>query len=131
MKKRYLFLMIFTFSLIITGCNSIEEKKAAGIIKNYYQAVIDEDYDKAFEQLQLYDYDAKTGDGHFTKGTILSNEDAKAFYIRKVNVLKEKNYHITDFEIIEVEYEDGHSFWHHIKLTVEQDGQKFEWKIGR
>lgn len=26
----------------------------------------------------------------------------------------------------EVEYEDGHTFWHHIKLEVEKDGQTFE-----
>jgi hypothetical protein len=112
---------------MLTGCNFIEEQKAEGNIKDYYQAIIDEDYEKAFEQLQLYDYDAKTGDGDFTEGTTLSQEEAKTFYLKKINVLKEQNYKLKDFEIIEVEYEDGHSFWHHIKLEVEQNGQKFEW----
>lgn len=60
MKKPILIMLIFTFSLMLTGCNFIEEKKAEGIIKNYYQAIIDGDYEKAFEQLLLYDYDSKT-----------------------------------------------------------------------
>ena len=58
-------MLIFTLSFILTGCNFIEEQKAEGIIKDYYQAIIDEDYEKAFEQLQLYDYDTQTGDGTF------------------------------------------------------------------
>lgn len=56
---------------------------------------------KAFEQLQLYDYDAKTGDGHYTEGTTISHEEAKEFYLKKINVLKEQNYKLMGFEIIE------------------------------
>ncbi|WP_169086670.1 hypothetical protein [Paenibacillus sp. PL91] len=103
MKKPVLIILIFTLSFMLTGCNFIEEQKAEGIIKDYYQAIIDEDYEKAFEQLQLYDYDAETGDGHFTEGTTLSHEEAKAFYLKKINVLKEQNYKLKGFEIIEVE----------------------------
>ena len=127
MKKPTLIMLIFTFSLMLTGCNFIEEKKAEGIIKNYYQAIIDGDYEKAFEQLHLYDYDSKTEDSKLAEGTTLSDEEAKAFYLKKIDVLKEQNYKLKDFEIVDVEYEDGHSFWHHIKLEVEQNGQKFEW----
>ena len=127
MKKPTLIMLIFTFSLMLTGCNFIEEKKAEGIIKNYYQAVIDGDYEKAFEQLHLYDYDSKTENSKLAEGTTLSNEESKAFYLKKIDVLKEQNYKLKDFEIVDVEYEDGHSFWHHIKLEVEQNGQKFEW----
>lgn len=127
MKNPTLIMLIFTFSLMLTGCNFIEEKKAEGIIKNYYQAVIDGDYEKAFEQLHLYDYDSKTENSKLAEGTTLSNEESKAFYLKKIDVLKEQNYKLKDFEIVDVEYEDGHSFWHHIKLEVEQNGQKFEW----
>ncbi len=127
MKNPTLIMLIFTFSLMLTGCNFIEEKKAEGIIKNYYQAVIDGDYEKAFEQLHLYDYDSKTENSKLAEGTTLSNEESKAFYLKKIDVLKEENYKLKDFEIVDVEYEDGHSFWHHIKLEVEQNGQKFEW----
>ncbi|WP_240035107.1 hypothetical protein [Neobacillus notoginsengisoli] len=120
-------MLFFTFSVILTGCNFFEEQKAKSIIKDYYQAIIDEEYEKAFEQVHLYDVDSKTGDGHFTDGTTLSYEEAKVFYLEKINILKEQNYKLEDFKIEEVEYEDGHSFWHHIKLMVDQDGQKFEW----
>lgn len=126
MNKLLFIIGIFTFSFLLTGCNFIEEQKAEHVIKDYYEAIIDEDYEKAFEQLQLYDYDAKTGDGHYTEGTTLTHEESKKFYLKKIKALKEKKYKIKDYEIIDVEYEDGHSFWHHIKLKVEQDGQKFD-----
>lgn len=125
--KKLLVLLIFTFCFLLTGCNFIEEQKAERIIKDYYQAIIDEDYEKAFDQLQLYDYDFKTGAGHYTEGTTYSRKEAKSYYLEKIKVLIEQNYKLKDFEIREVEYEDGHSFWHHMKLTVEQDGKTFEW----
>lgn len=127
MKKPILIMLIFIFSLVLTGCNFREEKKAEGIIKNYYEAIIDGDYEKAFEQLYLYDYDSNTEDSKLAKGTTLSEEKAKAFYLKKIDVLKEQNYKLKDFEIVDVEYEDGHSFWHHVKLEIDQNGQKFEW----
>lgn len=127
MKKPILIMLIFIFSLMLTGCNFREEKKAEGIIKNYYEAIIDGDYEKAFEQLHLYDYDSNTEDSKLAKGTTLTDEEAKEFYLKKIDVLKEQNYKLKDFEILDVEYEDGHSFWHHIKLEVEKNGQKFEW----
>lgn len=88
---------------------------------------MDEDYEKAFEQLYLYDYESKTEDSKLVEGTTLTDEEAKVYYLKKIGVLKEQNYKLKDFEIAGVEYEDGHSFWHHIKLEVEQNGQKFEW----
>ncbi|MFB9324602.1 hypothetical protein ACFFSY_01450 [Paenibacillus aurantiacus] len=127
MKKPFLMMLIFTLSSMLTGCNFIEEQKAEGIINHYYRAISDGDYEKAFEQLQLYDYDARTGEGHYTEGTTLSHDEAKAHYLKKITTLKEQNYKLIGYEIIKVEYEDGHSFWHHIKLEVEQNGQKFEW----
>lgn len=131
MKKLIPILLLLSLSLILSGCNfigkQIKEQKAEGFIKDYYQAIVDEEYKKAFEQLHLYDYDAKTEDSKLAEGTTLSDEEAKEFYLKKIEVLKEKNYKLKDFEIGEVEYEDGHSFWHHIKLHVEQNGQEFEW----
>jgi len=112
---------------MLTGCNYIEEKKAKVIIEKYYQAVIDGDYENAFEQLHLYDYDSKTENSKLDEGITLSDGEGKAFYLKKIDVLKEQNYKLKDFEIVNVEYEDGHSFWYHIKLEVEQNGQKFEW----
>ncbi|WP_208590792.1 hypothetical protein [Gracilibacillus suaedae] len=111
----------------MTGCNFIEEQKAESIIKNYYQAIKDENYEEAFEQLHLYDYDAEADESMLSAGTTLSTEEAKEFYLKKVDLLKEQNYQLKDFEIGEVEYADGHTFWHHIKLRVDLNGQEFEW----
>lgn len=127
MKKLLLSMLIFTFSLLLTGCKFIEEKKAEDTIKIYYQAIMDEDYEKAFEQLYVYDDESKTDDSKLVKGSTRTDEEAKVYYFKKIDILKEQNYKLNDFEIVEVEYEDGHSFWHHIKLDVEQNGQKFEW----
>lgn len=126
MKKPILIMLFLILSLLLTGCNYIEEQKAQGIVKNYYQALINEDYEKAFEQLHLYNYDTKTDDSKLSEGTTLSDEEAKEFYLKKIEVLKEQNYKLKDFEIGEAEYEDGHSFWHHITIQVEQNGQEFE-----
>lgn len=126
-RKPIPIVLVLTLILMLTGCNFIEEKKAEGIINNYYQAIIDGDYEKAFEQLHLYDFDSKTEESKLAEGTTLSDEETKAFYLQKINVLKAQNYKLIDFEIVDIEYEDGHSFWHHIKLEVEQNGQKFEW----
>lgn len=126
MKKEFLMIILISI-ILITGCNAIEEQKAERIIKKYYNAIMHEDYEKAFEVLVLFDYDSETGKGHYTEGTTLSYEEAKRQYGEKIDVLKEQNYKLRDFEIVEVEYEDGHSFWHHIKLTVLKDGKEFEW----
>jgi len=128
MKKRWMAMLVLTLALILTGCNYVQEKKAEGLIKNYYKAMINEDYKKAFRQLQLYDYDANTQEGHYTKGTALTKKQARKFYLKKIHALEEQNYKILDFKIVKVEYEDGHSFWHHLKIEVEQSGKKYEWK---
>ncbi|TFB14143.1 hypothetical protein E3U55_14615 [Filobacillus milosensis] len=60
MKKTILTIVLSTLILTLTGCKYIEEKQAEGIIEDYYQAIIDENYEKAFKQLHLYDYDAET-----------------------------------------------------------------------
>lgn len=53
---------------MLTDCNFIEEQKAEGIIKNCSQYIIDGDYEKAFEQLHLYDYESKTEDNKLVEG---------------------------------------------------------------
>lgn len=117
---------------ILTGCYGIQkefnEKMAENIINDYYQAIINEDYEKAFSKLYLYDNDVYEGNNYSGNSTILSNKEAKEVYLKKIEYLRKQNYELKDFEIVEVEYEDGHSFWHHIKLEVELNGKKFEWK---
>lgn len=103
------------------------EQKEKRLITKYYQALIDEEYEKAFELLYLYDYDPETEDSKLIEGTAMSGEEAKKFYLKKIELLKEKNYKMKDFQIGEVEYEDGHAFWHHLKVIVEMNGETFEW----
>lgn len=113
---------------MLTGCYGIQkqinEQKAENIINDYYQAIINKNYEKAFSKLYLYERNDYSGNS----STTLSNEEAKEVYLKKIEYLRKQNYELKDFEIVEVEYEDGHSFWHHIKLEVELKGQKFEWK---
>lgn len=117
MRKLIMLIMISCFGLILIGCNSIEEKRAEAKIKKYYGALIEEDYETAFAELFLYEEDFTS------EQSLLSKKEAKALYLEKTTVLKEKGYKVKGFEIIEVEYEDGHSFWHHMNIEVEQDGK--------
>lgn len=95
------------------------ELRAEMVINKYYKALIEEDYEKAFQYVYTYDE-------HYTDGINLSRREAKELYLQKTEWLQEQNYRVKDFEIKEVEYEDGHSFWHHITLEIEKDGQTFE-----
>ncbi|MEW9108753.1 MAG: hypothetical protein AB2374_05340 [Cytobacillus gottheilii] len=127
MYKLIQIVFLLSLILILTGCNSTEERKAEGLIKEYYQSMIDGNYEKAFEQLHLFQYDGRTDDYKLDEEFSLSAEEAKEFYLKKVEISQEKGYQLINFEIGEVEYEDGHSFWHHIKLQTEHNGQEFEW----
>ncbi|WP_078554305.1 hypothetical protein [Bacillus alkalicellulosilyticus] len=121
--KKITLIIIYALSFLLIGCNFIEENRAKSATRDYYNALIKEDYVAAFEQLYLYDY---TEDSHPTDGTALSKEKAKAFYLQKIDYLKERDYKIRDFVIEKIRYEDGHTFFLEISLIVEQDGERFE-----
>src|SRR5699024_8149163 len=106
--KKLIGITILTLALL-SGC-SIEEKRAEGAIKAYYEALMNDDYKTAFEKLYLYDED-------FFSPTTLTTAEAKDVFLEKTAILMEQGYHLKNYAITEVEYEDGHSFWHH--LTVE------------
>lgn len=76
---------------------------------------------------RLNSYIYETEESKLAGKTDLSNQEAKAIYLEKINQLEEQKYKLKEFEIVEIEYEDGHSFWHHIKLEVELDREKSEW----
>ncbi|WP_431802311.1 hypothetical protein [Halobacillus andaensis] len=115
--------MMFT---VLSGCNFFNEQKAESKIHTYYQAVIDEEYAKAFEQVYLFNYDPDKKN-NFNDGTELSKEEAKEFYIKKINRFKEQDYQLKDYEIEKAQYEDGHSFWHEVHIVAEQKGEQHEW----
>ena len=116
--KRLLFtFFILSLSLPLISCNIIEEQRAENAIEKYYQALVKEDYETAVKE--LYPYEGDFPD----EQTSLSTAEAQTLYLEKINYLKEQNYKVKGFEIIEVEYEDGHSFWHHLNIEVERDGE--------
>ncbi|MEG0385921.1 MAG: hypothetical protein RR642_14325 [Solibacillus sp.] len=120
----YLLLLIITLSLLFIVSNPPKELKAKSVTKKYYNALIKEDYEETFELVYLYDY---TEDQHPMDGTVLNMEEAKVFYMQKIAYLKEQNYTVKVFEIQNSRYEDGHTFFLEILLTVELDGERFEW----
>ncbi len=62
MKKIGLFTLACLVILSVTGGpDTLAEREGKNIAKRYYQALIDEDFEKAFEQVYLYDAD---GNGH-------------------------------------------------------------------
>lgn len=122
MKKVLFTLLVLSLSIPLISCNGIEEQRAENAIEKYYQALVKEDYETAFKELYLYEGDFPD------EQTSLSNADAQTLYLEKTNYLKEQNYKIKGFEITEVEYEDGHSFWHHLNIEVEQGGETFYYK---
>lgn len=122
MKKR----LLFSFALLIfilTGCGSAEEKKAERAVNNYYDALIEKDYKKAFKELFLYDDSEVISDRTFVE-TKLSSDEAEKIFLEKTAYLEKQNYEVTDFNI-EVEYEDGHSFWHHVEVEGFVNGEPF------
>lgn len=122
--KKILFFVSFAISIfILTGCNFLEESKAEKAINAYYNALIKKDYTGAFNELLLYD-DAET----ISDGTKLSNDEAERFFLEKIKYGGKQDYELTDFEILEVEYEDGHSFWHHVEVEGEINGESFSMK---
>ena len=84
-----------------------------------YESLAKEDYETAFKVLFLYEGDFPD------EKTSLSNAEAQTLYLEKINYLKGQNYKINGFEITKVEYEDGHSFWQHLNIEVEQGGETF------
>ncbi|MFJ7976642.1 hypothetical protein ACIQZI_13205 [Peribacillus sp. NPDC096379] len=98
----------------------MEEQKAKSVTKNYYNALKDEGYGEALEQLYLYDY---TEDRHPTDGTTLSEEEARKFYLWKIDYLKEQNYKIKGYEIENIRYEDGHTFFLKFHLMLSKMGK--------
>ena len=121
MKKILLVVSVICLTITLIGCNNINERRAENTLEDYYQALIKEDYENAFEQLYIYEDDS-------SKQSSLSKEEAKKFYLEKIKFLKEENYKFKGYNITELEYEDGHSFWHHIDIEIEQNGETFNYK---
>ncbi|SDM67821.1 hypothetical protein [Sediminibacillus halophilus] len=123
-----LFILIAILSTIVISWPTIRknyfpEKEAEHLINKYYQSLINEEYEEAFDVLLLYDGEGN-GTDVFSFDTTLTKEQAKDFYMEKIAFLKKQDYTIKDYNITDVEYADGHTFWHHLMLEVEVNGTK-------
>ncbi|GKV56530.1 hypothetical protein NCCP2222_24770 [Sporosarcina sp. NCCP-2222] len=119
MRKKILLLV--SVALIMTSCSNILEHQAGNSINKYYKALKDQDYEEAFKHLYLFDKDPSEGE------TSLSSNEAKAVFLNKIKNLENENYRVVDFKIKDIEYEDGHSFWHEIVITIEHNGSAFDY----
>lgn len=121
--KKLIFTIFIFFAFALTGCGSVEERKAEQAVNTYYDALIEKDYKKAFKELFLYDDSEVISDRTFIE-TKLSSDEAEKIFLEKIAYLEKQNYEVTDFNI-EVEYEDGHSFWHHVEVEGFVNGEPF------
>ncbi len=117
-------MLIFVLAWVGFENAFFNEKKAERLIHSYYKAIIEEDYDKAYKKLYIYDREHIDKNNNIKAGTSLTDDEAKAYFEEKIAYLKKQNYRLLDYQITGVEYEDGHSFWHHVKLNVEIDGER-------
>lgn len=124
MKKTILIMSLLSLIFVLSGCNSLTEYNAKRIVKSYYNALMDENYQQAFEKLYLYDF---VEEHHPIDGTILSQDEAEAFFMKKIDYLNQQNYRIKNFEIDRFRYEDGHTFFLEVSVQVEQDGQSHKY----
>ncbi|WP_053217264.1 hypothetical protein [Virgibacillus senegalensis] len=123
-----LFILIAVLSTVVLSWPTIRknyfpEKEAEHMINKYYQSLINEEYKEAFDVLFLYDGENNHNE-NFSFETTLTKSQAKEFYMEKIAFLKDQDYTIKDYDITDVEYSDGHTFWHHLMLEVEVNGAK-------
>ena len=106
--------------LLLAGCNESQERKAEKTLATYYEGLIDNDYEQSIEVLYLHD---KEDDLY--AGTSMAQGEAKEIMKKKMLQLEAVDYRVLSYEISELEYEDDHSFWHHVLVTGEIDGEQF------
>ena len=118
MKKNYVYsvLGILAVGLLalpyLLSTNALPEFRLKYMAESYYTAMMEGRYEDAFEQLYMYD-------GQYTNR-------AREQFLQKAAALEEKKMAIKDFTLGEIEYEDGHSFWLHVQLVMEENGQLME-----
>ncbi|MCF6409676.1 hypothetical protein [Pseudalkalibacillus salsuginis] len=97
MKQTLLLVTLVSLSFLVVGCTTNHAKQR---VEKYYTAFKNENYEKAFNHLLIFDK-------HYDAGTTLSESEAKDKYIKKINYLEQKGYQLKDFEIQEVRSDDG------------------------
>ncbi|WP_430787394.1 hypothetical protein VBD025_16335 [Virgibacillus flavescens] len=96
------------------GGYSFDDPKQS--VEKYYTALINENYEEAFNYLLIYDE-------HYDGGTTLTRAEAKEKFMEKINYLKQINYQVTDFEIKKVSSDDGGPPLVRSIVTITIDGE--------
>ncbi|MGP4108457.1 hypothetical protein [Virgibacillus sp. L01] len=112
--KNIFILILLGLSIIVAGCASSDAKNS---VENYYTALVNEEYDKAFNQLLIFDE-------HYDQETTLSESEAKERFSEKISYLEEKGYQLNDFEIQDVRTDDGGPPLVESVLTIEIKGDE-------
>ena len=105
MKKYIIIIAIILGVLLIREIGLQIETKAA---RNYYEALVNEDYERAFQYLSLYE--------HGVEAT--TDEDAKKFYLKKTKFLKDQGYKVIDYKM-KSRREDGQDIGVDVKITIQ------------
>lgn len=115
MKKTFFLVSLFAL-LFMTGCTN--ESITKGLVKDYYNALINEEYDKVYEISRVYDLGERG-----TEKTSIDEDDAKAFFEKKVNHLEKVDYKVKSYQITKKEQTDGHTFFYDVALEIEVNGE--------
>jgi len=117
-------LFILLMFIWVNNGNFFLEQQEKEIVQRYYQALMDEDYERSFESLYLYD---TSGGKPPVEGTSLNNAVTKDLYLTKIERLKEHDYKVVGFEIEKVKYEDGHTSFLEIEVETDVFGKRHFW----
>lgn len=116
MKKPIIVISFFIIPFI-SGCNP-NEHLTKGLVEDYYNAVIHQNYEKAFEVSRIYDLGSRN-----TVETNFTEKEAKEFFKKKLNYLKKVDYKVKSYEIVEIQQHDGHTFIYDVSLEIQVNGE--------
>lgn len=115
--KKTIFVISLIIITIIAGCNS-NERITKGIVEDYYNALVNQNYEKAYEISRIYDLGEPS-----SEETALTEEEARKFLMKKVDYLKEVDYKVKSYKILETNQQDGHTFTYEVALKIEVNGE--------
>jgi len=115
------FIIIIAYLMMMVIAPNSNEKETKRIVENYYDALIDQDYEEVYNLSEIYDLHNASSDV-----TTLSAEEAKTFFMKKVEYLNKVNYKIIDYQITGQEQFDGHTFNYQVKAELEVSGENMK-----
>lgn len=122
-RKGTMMLLLIVLLLLLVGCKELQEQKAEKMLATYYEGLINGDVEQSIKVLYLHDQKENP-----SAGTNLAQDEAKNIVKNKMLQLEALEYRVLGYEISELEYEDGHSFWYHVRVRGEIAGEPFTYE---